>query len=212
MDGRTANASHQRPDARVRMQREQCRRFHDVEERASRGAGKTPATRSGEERRRCESDRHRAYGRQVRRRFAVGVVIFALAFSICASWRAQAQQARTVKDGVYTAAQAKRGETIYQMQCVACHGATLEGLTGPPLTGPSFLADFSNVPVSDLLEKIRNTMPADSPGTLGAPQVADVIAYLFQSNRFSSGSADLPSETAALKLVSLPASSAAAAT
>jgi len=36
-----------------------------------------------------------------------------------------AQTSRSVWDGVYTEAQAKRGEAIYEQNCVSCHGPAL---------------------------------------------------------------------------------------
>src|SRR5277367_3408200 len=70
---------------------------------------------------------------------------------------------------------APRGGTLYEQQCASCHGTALEGRSGPPLTG----ADFrSRWPASDLAEKIRNTMPQDSPGKLTAGQAADLAAYI----------------------------------
>ena len=44
-----------------------------------------------------------------------------------------AQQPRTAKDGVYTDAQAKRGQALYTDRCAQCHGATLGGDIAPPL-------------------------------------------------------------------------------
>ena len=112
-------------------------------------------------------------------------------------------QARTAKDGVYTAAQATRGEAIYQTRCVACHGATLAGEAGPPLTGQTFLGDWDTLSLSDLFDKIHSTMPADAPGALAEPQVADVLAYVLQANQFPAGRTELAASGAALKQISL---------
>src|ERR1700691_177685 len=73
-----------------------------------------------------------------------------------------------------------RGETLYKQQCVSCHGDGLEGRSGPSLAG----ADFrSRWPTSDLIDKIRNTMPQDSPGKLTAGQAADLAAYIQQAGK-----------------------------
>src|SRR5262245_47121561 len=48
-----------------------------------------------------------------------------------------AGQSRTVTDRVYSDAQATRGQQLYKAQCVTCHGETLEGVVGPPLSGNS---------------------------------------------------------------------------
>ena len=121
-----------------------------------------------------------------------------------------------MKDGVYTAAQAAQGDALYQNRCVTCHGAPASGDAGPPLAGQSFLDVWGKLPLADLFDKIRNTMPDDAPGTLTGPQVADLIAYLLQANRFPAGRVELDASQAALRQISFPsvasgASSAAAA-
>ncbi|MGH7077181.1 MAG: c-type cytochrome, partial [Acetobacteraceae bacterium] len=42
--------------------------------------------------------------------------------------------------GLYSAAQAASGKTIFDAHCSTCHAATLTGGAGPPLTGPQFVA------------------------------------------------------------------------
>jgi len=145
---------------------------------------------------------------------AVCIGIIALAISASVSLRAQVSrsgsgQARTVRDGVFTAAQATRGATVFQMRCALCHGEMLEGAAGPPLVGDVFLNPRDNQPVSDLFAKIHATMPADAPGTLEPPQVADVVAFILQANKFQAGSTELPSADTALAQIALVATSPA---
>jgi mono/diheme cytochrome c family protein len=128
--------------------------------------------------------------------------VIALAVSASVSLRAQQ---RSVRDGVYTAAQAKRGEAVFQMRCALCHGEMLEGAAGPPLAGDEFLGPRDTQPMSDLFDKIRATMPADTPGTLEPPQVSDVIAFILQANKFPPGSGELAAADAALKQITLAA-------
>ena len=134
-----------------------------------------------------------------------------LALTLSAAVSVGAQQIRTTKDGVYTAAQAKRGEVIFQMRCAVCHGEMLEGLAGPPLTGDVFLGPRDTQPVSDLFDKIHNTMPADAPGTLESQQVADLVSFILQSNKFPAGRAELGTSDAALKPIALVATNPAPA-
>ena len=122
-----------------------------------------------------------------------------------------AQQARSARDGVYTAAQAARGEALYKVQCAFCHGDALAGEMGPPLAGDLFMAIWGPLAASDLFDKIHNTMPADTPGTLSRPQTADVVAYLLQANRFPAGTSELASVDTALKQISLGGARTAAA-
>jgi mono/diheme cytochrome c family protein len=114
-----------------------------------------------------------------------------------------AQQSRTVKDGVYTDAQARRGQAIYKERCSTCHGDGLEGLVGPALTGDDFLGVWGKQTLSDLVDKIQTTMPADNPGQLARPQAADVVAYVLQIGKFPSGQGELGSDEAVLKQIAL---------
>ncbi len=134
--------------------------------------------------------------------FGLCLVIFTLALT-ASFGRAFAQQARSARDGVYTTAQATRGQALYGMECALCHGDTLDGGIGPPLSGDLFAATWGPLAVSDLFDKIHNTMPAGAPGTLSRAQVADLVAYLLKANQFPAGSAELSSVDGALKQVSL---------
>jgi cytochrome c553 len=64
---------------------------------------------------------------------------------------------------LFTATQSADGKAVYQASCAACHGSSLEGLSGPSLTGPEFTARWSREDRS--LESfyyiLRMTMPRD---------------------------------------------------
>src|SRR5580704_14200300 len=75
---------------------------------------------------------------------------------------------------------ATRGEALYKQQCVSCHGDRLEGRSGPSLVGGDFQSRW---PTSNLIDKIRNTMPQDNPGKLTAVQAADLATYIQQAGR-----------------------------
>src|SRR5689334_8600242 len=64
------------------------------------------------------------------------------------------QTGQTVNGGIYTDQQAMRGQTLYQGRCAGCHGAKLEGRTGPPLTGDDFLSNWDTHPLLELANKI----------------------------------------------------------
>jgi len=120
----------------------------------------------------------------------------------------QAQQPRTVRDGVFTDAQATRGAAIYKDKCASCHGPTLGGSLAPPLAGEAFAANWGG-PLSAIVDKIQATMPANAMGTLTRPQAADVLAFMLQTSKFPAGRAELSSEDAALKAITLPGAQAA---
>jgi alcohol dehydrogenase (cytochrome c) len=109
-------------------------------------------------------------------------------------------QGRTTQDGVYTDAQAKRGEAVYGKSCASCHGVDLAGdAQAPALADKEFEDEWKGAPLIDLFERIRVTMPGDAPGTLKPEEVADVIAYMFSRAKFPAGPSDLPSDVNALK-------------
>jgi mono/diheme cytochrome c family protein len=101
-----------------------------------------------------------------------------------------AQGAKSVKEGVYTAEQAKRGEALYKDNCAACHGEDLAG-SGPmpALAGNDFIANWKNV--GDLYEKINTSMPASAPGSLSAQQTTDIVAFMLGKSNFPAGQAEL---------------------
>jgi quinoprotein glucose dehydrogenase len=134
----------------------------------------------------------------------LGLCFAIFTIAVGASWSPTfAQQPRSARDGVYTSAQATRGEALYAMECALCHGDTLEGSIGPPLAGDLFTAIWGPMAVSDLFNKIHNTMPAGAPGTLSRPQVADLVAHVLKVNQFPAGGGELSADDAALKQVSL---------
>jgi S-disulfanyl-L-cysteine oxidoreductase SoxD len=109
-------------------------------------------------------------------------------------------QARTTLDGVYTAAQAKRGDTVYGASCSSCHAADLSGSgQASSLTGKEFNEAWNGVPLSDLFERIRATMPADAPGTLTPAEAADVSAFILSKAGQPAGQTELAADPAELK-------------
>jgi mono/diheme cytochrome c family protein len=150
---------------------------------------------------RCEI-RQTPAARRGRRSLHVSAVatLLATAFAASLSLAVHAGQARTVEQGVYSEAQATRGQQVYQL-CQPCHGDTLGGGLGPPLAGEDFLRNWRDWPLSDLATKIQNTMPQNNPGSLTPQQTADVMAYILKVGKFPAGPADLVSDAAVLKEV-----------
>ena len=112
----------------------------------------------------------------------------------------------SVWDGVFSEDQVKRGAAAYQRDCSACHGPALEGgdMT-PPLVGGAFTSNWNDLTVGDLFDRIRLTMPLDSPGKLSRQQNADVIAFILKTNAWPSGASELPPEAGALKQIRIEA-------
>ena len=133
---------------------------------------------------------------------ALAVLISAAIVAAYGTLRAQAQQSgtssesRSVWDGVYTEEQAERGEPLYHEGCASCHGDTLKGSgETPPLAGNVFLANWSGLPLGDLFERIRRTMPQDKPGRVSRQRKIDILAYILSTNRFPAGKTELPHQT-----------------
>src|ERR1051325_7245437 len=143
------------------------------------------------------------------KRCIIAVALFACAAAGWFSRNVQAQQPQTVNQGVYTDVQARRGEVVYKDRCASCHGGTLQGSLGPPLAGDDFTGDWDKQPLSELFNKIRNTMPQDAPGKLSAQQTADVLAYILQAGKFPAGRTELRADEAALKQIGWPVGNAA---
>jgi mono/diheme cytochrome c family protein len=111
---------------------------------------------------------------------------------------------RSVWDGVYSDAQSKRGQTAYLEECARCHSETLSGAEGSPaLAGDAFLDKWKGATLNDLFERIRTTMPADSPGRLGRGQCVDILAYILNVNKFPAGQNDLERDAAALQKIQI---------
>jgi mono/diheme cytochrome c family protein len=114
--------------------------------------------------------------------------------------------ASSVWDGVFTEEQVKRGAAAYQRDCSNCHGAALEGgdMT-PPLVGGGFTSNWNDLTLGDLFDRIRLTMPLDSPGKLSRQQNVDVIAFILKTNAWPTGTTELAPDVGALKQIKVEA-------
>jgi cytochrome c len=118
---------------------------------------------------------------------------------------------RSVWDGVYTDAQAGRGERQYVRSCEQCHGANMGGDPVeeiPPLVLESFMTAWNGKSVKDLFDAVRRSMPKDKPGSLGTGSYVDVVAYLLQANKFPSGPRELARTPAELEPIVIERSKA----
>jgi S-disulfanyl-L-cysteine oxidoreductase SoxD len=134
-----------------------------------------------------------------------GLHYFLAVIFVLLSLSGAAQQAppmRSVWDGVYTAEQSRRGEPLYAQNCSSCHGPMLEGgEMAPPLAGGAFNANWNGLSLGDLSERIRISMPQNSPGSLSRQQYADILAVMLGAGEFPQGTAELPREVEALKQI-----------
>jgi mono/diheme cytochrome c family protein len=147
------------------------------------------------------------------RRAVAPIIAFAaltLLFTTAIAVEAQAPR-RTVQDGVYTDAQAGRGQALYAQRCAGCHGPALEGAQAPALTGARFVARFSMEPLSALFIQIRYAMPPVPPPRAAAStlltneQAADLVAHVLKSNGFPGGKTDFAGTDAVNSQIAWPA-------
>ncbi len=125
--------------------------------------------------------------------------LVAIALTGCAAIVMAQAPRRSVWDSVYTAEQGRKGEALATAQCVVCHGDGLRGgESAPPLTGDQFNSTWEGVPLSDLADRIRMTMPLDTPGTLSRPQTAELLAYMLSLSKIPAGTMPLPPDAGAL--------------
>ena len=114
---------------------------------------------------------------------------------------------RSVWDGVYTEEQAKRGAEVYEERCVRCHGETLMGGTdgAGALIGEKFNGNWNGVPLDQMIDRVRSSMPLDQPMTLSRQQTVDVMTYVFSANKIPAGKTELPRQAEMLSLIKFKA-------
>jgi len=130
-----------------------------------------------------------------------GVVVLAVLGTAGAA--ALGQSATSVWDGVYTEAQAKKGEAVYFAQCANCHGEDFAGREqAPALAGLGFMEKWNRATVRTLFEKVEQ-MPPTQPKALPTQDYVDVTAYMLSVNELPAGQAALPNDRAALARIEI---------
>jgi hypothetical protein len=107
---------------------------------------------------------------------------------------ARTDSLRTTQLGVYTEAQAKRGEQTYLGICRSCH-------TPSEQAGAPFSQSWNAHPLSDLFSYLLQSMPKDNAGSLDPYDAADVMAYLLKINAMPAGPVELVPDTLVLKKI-----------
>jgi mono/diheme cytochrome c family protein len=109
-------------------------------------------------------------------------------------------ESRSARAGVFTAAQAKRGKAEYLMHCAMCHRDDLGGSDrSPALVGTTFMANWADKTLADLVDRIQTTMPQGDPGTLTRKVSVDIATYLLDANDYPTGPQELPEDVDALQ-------------
>ena len=124
---------------------------------------------------------------------AVGVTVGCAAL-LAITVTAAAQ--KSVKDGVYTAAQADRGQAVFRSKCASCHAPNR-------FTDDLFYTSFAGKPLWEMFDVISDSMPEDNPGSLKKEEYADVIAYFLSLNSYPAGAEPLNGAREAMEAVQL---------
>jgi len=104
----------------------------------------------------------------------------------------------SVWDGVFSEAQATRGQEVYEGACGLCHGRRLNGApddpdmrSTPPLARARFLRIWDGRSLATLFEYSRATMPENNPNSLTEQEYVDVIAYMLSVGGMPAGGDEL---------------------
>lgn len=100
------------------------------------------------------------------------------------------QDRKTVWQGAYSEAQAKRGEAAYGARCARCHRDDLTGYNSV-LVGARFMNDWREDTLDHFFTLVKQTMPRDAPSSLSDGQYLDIVAYVLKTNDFPVGEQEL---------------------
>src|SRR6478672_3642072 len=100
---------------------------------------------------------------------------------------APAVPGKSALQGVYTDAQASRGDNEHASNCTSCHSTT-------NYAGPAFVKTWVGRTAFDMFEQLRTTMPDDSSGSLSQQQYVDIVAYILKINGYPSGADSLSTD------------------
>lgn len=124
---------------------------------------------------------------------------------LCIGYVVSAQaQGKSTLDGVYSEAQAKRGQEVFDTTCSRCHMSDLSGSADvPSLAGDKFLVFWTDTPVWMLVDRIQKNMPQDNPKTMTFEGSVDVVAYILSKNGYPAGAGELKPDRADLEGISI---------
>jgi mono/diheme cytochrome c family protein len=116
---------------------------------------------------------------------------------------ARSQKNTNLWTGVYTSAQADRGQAAYHLYCRACHGDNLAGGQDAVGRAPSLRGEkvLGRKDVNNLFSYIRVWMPEDDRGSLDDRTVVDIVSYILNQNAFPAGAEELVADAESLKKI-----------
>jgi mono/diheme cytochrome c family protein len=129
------------------------------------------------------------------RKLTAVAALGAAALGLAAAWEVAGQGNRTVRDGVYSSAQAGRGERLFESICANCHEIAEFTAAG------AYLEDVEGEPLWETFEYISAEMPEDDPGSLRPEEYAAVLAYIFSIYGLPSSATDLAVDQDSLEAI-----------
>ena len=101
---------------------------------------------------------------------------------------------RTINDGIYSKAQAKNGEQLYQEHCLLCHDKKYFRPVLKAWDGQSLRLFFM---------AMSSSMPQSNPGFLRDREYVDILAYILSLSRYPAGEFELDYEDGALEEITI---------
>ena len=122
----------------------------------------------------------------------------------------------TIWDGVYTEAQARRGEEVFKTSCSYCHKDNLAGgffddglgrapaLAGKRAFDSSLVERWGGMTLADMVGTVAATMPQQRPSSLSVENYVDVVSYILSKNEAPAGATDLSGDVETLSRIIIP--------
>ena len=101
------------------------------------------------------------------------------------------EQPSSKTGGWYSLDQATSGRRLFVDSCSRCHGAKLEGGSGPALRGISWQQKFGGAKLLTIWGEIKGPMAEYAGATFTTQQSLDILAYLLQQNGLAAGARPL---------------------
>ena len=128
-----------------------------------------------------------------------------LLLALSAHVSAQAPNSKTF--ATFSADQAALGKAAYAKDCASCHGRNLSGSEfASALNGNAFSQNWGGKPAAALFTFMHTRMPPASAGSLTPEATAQLLAYVIQVNGGQAGYTELPTDTKALAMLTIPRS------
>ena len=109
---------------------------------------------------------------------------------------------RTLRDGVFSAAQAERGARVFASICTDCHELAEFTAAG------AYLEEVEGESLWETFDFVSTKMPDDDPGSLRLDEYAAVLAYIFRAYGLPAGDAELSVEQETLEAITITRPSA----